>query len=119
MPDCPLRCASGCQAAIDIDHLTEAAVPRAACQVPGDILSDLQRAGLVGAPYFNTTWQEPSFVQAWNEGVWTYSTTFATPPAAAVGRGGMLLLVFDGLRMGAMSPAMLAGVVARLVPRRA
>ena len=72
--------------------------------VPGDILTDLQRAGRTPDPYFNSTWKQPEFVAAWNEGVWTYSTSFDA--AALSGTGGATaehhLLVFDGIRMGAM-----------------
>ena len=66
--------------------------------MPGDILTDLQRAGRVPDPYFNSTWSEPSFVSAWNVGTWTYRKTFASPSESA----GAALLVFDGIRMGAM-----------------
>ena len=69
--------------------------------VPGDILTDLQRAGRVPDPYFNSTWSEPSFVAAWNTGLWTYRKRFDSPAAAAAA-GGAALLVFDGIRMGAM-----------------
>jgi hypothetical protein len=31
-------------------------------EVPGDILTDLQRAGRIPDPYFNTSWQEPDFI---------------------------------------------------------
>ena len=68
--------------------------------VPGDILTDLQRAGRVPDPYWNITWRDPSFISAWNTGVWTYSKTFPWAPAGAA--GGALLLVFDGVKMGAM-----------------
>ena len=68
--------------------------------VPGDILTDLQRAGRVPDPYFNSTWSEPSFVAAWNAGIWTYTKRFESP--AAVVAGAAALLVFDGVRMGAM-----------------
>ena len=85
--------------------------------VPGDIITDLQRAGVVSDPYYNTNWREPSFVQAWNGstngtgGVWVYSKQFATPPTPlraqkqqvqAAGGGGRLVLVLDGIRMGSM-----------------
>ena len=65
--------------------------------VPGDILSDLQQAGRVGDPYYNTTWRQPDFIAAWNNGTWTYKKTFSTPTSAAAS----YLLVFDGIRMGA------------------
>jgi hypothetical protein len=66
------------------------AAPPLSATVPGDVLTDLQRAGVIGDPYYNLTWQQPSFVSAWNEGVWTYSTTFSSPVTEEV------LLVFDG-----------------------
>jgi hypothetical protein len=68
-----------------------------AAVVPGDILTDLQRAGGPD-PYFNSTWREPGFIETWNEGLWTYSMSFGTP----VGTTQAFLLVFDGIRMGAM-----------------
>ena len=74
--------------------------PLAQCTVPGDIITDLQRAGRVKDPYWNITWRDPSFISAWNTGVWTYSKTFPWAPAGAA--GGALLLVFDGVKMGAM-----------------
>lgn len=33
--------------------------------VPGDILSDLQRANRAPDPYWNTTWRDPKFVAMW------------------------------------------------------
>ena len=66
-------------------------------KVPGDILTDLERAGGPD-PYFNSTWRDPEFIRTWNEGVWTYSTNFSSPAATAA----HFLLVFDGIRMGAM-----------------
>ena len=40
--------------------------------VPGDILTDLQRAGKIPDPYWNTSWRESSFITAWNQGSWQY-----------------------------------------------
>ena len=72
-------------------------VPKAIrATVPGDILSDLQRAGVVKDPYLDTTWAQPDFVNVWNSGLWTYSKEFDTPTT-----DGAALLVFDGIRMGA------------------
>ena len=80
--------------------------------MPGDILTDMQRAGRVGDPYWNTTWRDPDFITAWNKGTWRYTKSFATPapalaPASADSRAdsstaGSYLLVLDGVRMGAM-----------------
>lgn len=71
--------------------------------VPGDILTDLQRAKRVPDPYWNTTWREPDFIAAWNEGIWTYTKTFDAPAGSkAIAGAGDTLLVLDGVRNGAM-----------------
>ena len=36
--------------------------------VPGDILTDLQRAGRIPDPYYNTSWLDPTLISAWNNG---------------------------------------------------
>ena len=41
-----------------------------AATVPGDIITDLQRALRVKDPYWNTTWRDPIFIEQWNSGVW-------------------------------------------------
>ena len=71
-----------------------------AVKVPGDILTDLQRAGKVKDPYWNVTWRDAEFIAAWNEGVWTYSRSFPTSPAMHSAADS--LLVLDGVRMGAV-----------------
>jgi len=70
--------------------------------VPGDIITDLQRAGKVPGPYFNCSWQEPAFMSAWNEGTWAYSKRFLSPAGPAGPAGQDALLVFDGVLMGAV-----------------
>lgn len=75
------------------------ALPALPAQVPGDILSDLQRAGRAPDPYFNLTWRQPEYVALWNTGTWTYRKSFITPASAA---SAQQLLVFDGIRMGAV-----------------
>jgi hypothetical protein len=74
--------------------------------VPGDILTDLQCTGRIPDPYFNSSWLQPGFVTAWNIGTWTYNMMLASPPTAAVALPrapkDARLLVFDGVRMGAM-----------------
>ena len=71
--------------------------------VPGDILTDLQAAGRTPDPYFNSTWLQPGFIATWNQGLWTYSTTFGTTATAkGEAAAAQQLLVFDGIRMGAM-----------------
>ena len=89
--------------------------------VPGDIITDLQRAGVVPDPYYNTNWRDPAFIAAWNSGTWSYTIEFDTrtswlphaggaggDAASHAGAGGdagaartAILLVFDGIRMGA------------------
>lgn len=70
--------------------------------VPGDIITDLQNAGRVKDPYWNVTWRDPTFVAAWNEGVWTYERRFPTKPSMSTGAAAAeTLLVLDGVRMGA------------------
>jgi hypothetical protein len=78
--------------------------PQINATVPGDILSDLQRAGRIPDPYWNTSWREPSFISAWNEGSWRYSKRFdwTPPPAAAAQEQEQVLLCFDGVLMGAV-----------------
>ena len=72
--------------------------PPLPARVPGDILTDLQRAGRLPDPYFNVSWRRPDFVDCWNTGLWTYTRTFSTPNAGTAQH----LLVFDGIRMGAV-----------------
>jgi hypothetical protein len=69
--------------------------------VPGDILTDLQRAGRIPDPYWNTSWREPSFIVAWNEGSWRYSKSFNSSARAQPSAGQEVLLCFDGVLMGA------------------
>ena len=84
---------------------TGAAPPPLPAVVPGDILSDLQRAGRAPDPYFNLTWRDPEYVALWNTGTWTYRKSFETPTTvtaaaatAAAGVKQLQLLVFDGIR---------------------
>jgi hypothetical protein len=61
--------------------------------VPGDLISDLERAGMIGDPLYELNWLNSS---VWDASTWTYTTAFAAP-----GAGGTSLLVFDGVKMGA------------------
>jgi beta-galactosidase/beta-glucuronidase len=63
-------------------------------QVPGDLLTDLQTANLIGDPLY-----ELNFLNAteWNKD-WDYTTTFSLSEADATSTS---LLVFDGIKMGA------------------
>ena len=69
--------------------------------VPGDLISDLARAGLVGDPIF-----EQNFLNGtatWNLPRWDFTRTFALEPAlrAAIEAGHSTVLVLDGVKMGA------------------
>eukprot|EP01126_Amoeba_proteus_P030934 TRINITY_DN3046_c0_g2_i4.p1 TRINITY_DN3046_c0_g2~~TRINITY_DN3046_c0_g2_i4.p1 ORF type:complete len:906 (+),score=164.89 TRINITY_DN3046_c0_g2_i4:153-2870(+) len=65
--------------------------------VPGDIITDLQRAGLIGDPLYDQNWLKYSDV--WTLSSWDYSINFTYPP---FGRDtNEIYLVFDGIKMGA------------------
>jgi len=78
--------------------------PRASCRarggaqvsiparVPGDLLTDLERAGLIGDPLYELNWLNSSI---WDTNAWTYKTEFVAEAA------GETLLTFDGIKMGA------------------
>ena len=63
--------------------------------VPGDLLSDLQRAGLIGDPLYELNFKNATQQALWIAD-WEYSITFLLqrPAAGAV-------LVFDSIKMGA------------------
>ena len=64
--------------------------------VPGDLISDLQRAGVIPDPWYELTFLDNRTL--WdNAREWTYSTSVTLPPAG----GSTLLLVFEGIKMGA------------------
>lgn len=62
-------------------------------RVPGDLISDLEAAGVVGDPLFGFNFQG----SVWDSGNWTYTTSFT--PAAAILAGADAYLVFDSLKM--------------------
>ena len=65
--------------------------------VPGDLITDLQRAGLVGDPWTNTNFLDQA--AAWDRpGRWRYRHQFKLPPSLA---GSSRVLVLDGVKMGA------------------
>ena len=74
--------------------------------VPGDIISDLQTAGVIPDVYFNVSWREPRYVSQWANGTWSFERTFsydaAVPTTAPAGAPNTTLLVFDGVKMGAV-----------------
>ena len=49
--------------------------------MPGDLLTDLQRAHVIADPWLDTTWIQRSAL--WSEHAWTYTTTFAVSDAVA------------------------------------
>ena len=61
--------------------------------VPGDLITDLEAAGLVGDPYFENNFLNSSL---WSGLLWSYTKTFVLPSAAADDDA---LLVFDGIKM--------------------
>lgn len=63
-------------------------------QVPGDLISDLARAGIISDPWKNLTWREQASL--WDVLSWNYTVSFATPPWA---NRGATLLVFDSVKM--------------------
>ena len=69
------------------------------CRVPGDLISDLEKANLIGDPFYETNWRNATL---WDRR-WSFSTkvTLSDAEAAHLGAGGEALLVFDGIKMGA------------------
>eukprot|EP00038_Savillea_parva_P028912 m.67751 g.67751 ORF g.67751 m.67751 type:complete len:1029 (+) comp8463_c0_seq1:39-3125(+) len=65
-------------------------------RVPGDHLTDLQTAGLIDDPLFDVNFMNSS---VWGARTWTYTATFTAP--ASLSQSGAVLLVFDGVKMGA------------------
>lgn len=61
--------------------------------VPGDLITDLQRAGATGDPLYEDTFLRP----AWDAQNFSYSTTFSLAPAVAALASHVL--VFDGVKM--------------------
>ncbi|EDQ89170.1 uncharacterized protein MONBRDRAFT_25837 [Monosiga brevicollis MX1] len=64
-------------------------------QVPGDLLTDLQLAGVIGDPLYEVNFRNTSL---WNDYDWEYSTSFEL----AAKPEGSLFLVLDGVKMGAV-----------------
>ena len=67
-------------------------------QVPGDLLTDLQKAGVIPDPWLDLTWRTNSSL--WSDHAWTYSTQFSVTAPVLAGSSS-LLLVFEGVKMGA------------------
>ena len=78
-----------------------AGLPPNGAVVPGDIITDLQRAGVIGDPNYETNWMDESSIW-WRP--YNLSKTFTLSQAAleAVESGASeLLIVFDGIKMAA------------------
>ena len=69
--------------------------------MPGDLISDLARAGLVGDPLFEHNFLNGT--QTWNLPRWDLTKNFTLDPVllAAIGAGHSTVLVLDGVKMGA------------------
>lgn len=75
--------------------------------VPGDLLTDLERAGVIGDPLYETNFKST----VWDATNWTVATTFTVdddllPQEDAVtdakeSKSNQIELVFDGVKMGA------------------
>eukprot|EP01051_Picozoa_sp_SAG22_P006670 SAG22_NODE_444_length_10453_cov_8.586343_1_plen_384_part_00 len=79
-----------------VAHPTELHI---AATVPGDLVSDLQRAGAIGDPFKDSNWLNATAAALWGADGWVYATSFSTPPELAA--GGLSLLVMDSVKMGA------------------
>lgn len=67
--------------------------------VPGDLITDLQLAGLIGDPLYELNWKNSTL---WDTRTWVYSTTFSLDVASLAGIAAGTsdtLLVFDGVKM--------------------
>ena len=76
--------------------------------VPGDVITDLQRAGLIVDPYFDQALNASADAANAPGRAWRYTTRFRVPVASSAGvgtrtladgKGDTLLLVFDGVKM--------------------
>ena len=66
--------------------------------VPGDIITDLEAASVVGDPLYERNWKSA----IWDLENWTYTLTFDLSAAfSPAGSLSAVLLVFDGIKMGA------------------
>ena len=74
-----------------------------AATVPGDLITDLFRAGVIPEPLYELNWLNASI---WNDHTWLYNRTVTLTAAQYTsvteqGGDGDILLVFDGIKMGA------------------
>ena len=71
--------------------------------VPGDLITDLQRAKVISDPWRDLTWIQQSSL--WTDHAWTYTTHFTVENSALIANlvnSSLSLLVFEGVKMGAM-----------------
>jgi hypothetical protein len=72
-----------------------------AATVPGDIISDLHRAGVIGDPFFERTWIDNRTLWDVAARAWTFSSPPVPLPPPGAADGSTLLLVLDGVKHGA------------------
>lgn len=70
--------------------------------VPGDVITDLEKAGVVEDPYYELNFATQSF--QWTGRQWTYRKNFTLPAQTLLEQSanGATLLVFEGIKMGAV-----------------
>lgn len=68
--------------------------------VPGDVITDLQAAGVIKDPWFELNFLDNRTLWDTSSRAWNYSTLVTLPPPGAA-PGAALLLVFEGIKMGA------------------
>jgi hypothetical protein len=73
---------------------------RVAATVPGDVISDLQRAGVVPDPYFETAFRDNRTLWA-PERAWTLAAANVSLPPPGAAPGSSLLLVLESVKSGA------------------
>jgi beta-galactosidase/beta-glucuronidase len=69
-----------------------------AANVPGDLLTDLQKANLIGDPLYELNFKNASI---WNDYTWTYTKSFSVTEEQLNNGAAEQILVFDGIKMGA------------------
>lgn len=78
---------------------TSPAVFKIKANVPGDLLTDLQLAGVIQDPLYELVFKNAT---VWDSNSWVYTQTFSVSSAALTENSGITsLLVFDGVKMGA------------------
>jgi beta-mannosidase len=68
--------------------------------VPGDVLTDLQVAGMIGDPLYEVNFKDAA-AALYDGGNWTYALTFDAAPGIVGSGAPSILLVFDGVKMAA------------------